>query len=140
MVLFQSAWAIVGAVFVSTVGKASTIFNMGMTAGLAGGPFIGGVLYKLLGYVGPFYVSGGLCLLYVFIKSFYDMESVIAMSPTKTPRRDTEASTGLVYEVTACHLFHNIVSEPNVEKAVFGLLVYFLSIMCLCFFEPILAD
>ena len=40
------------------------IINIAYTGGIAGGPPLGGLLYWLLGYSGPFFLLGGCVLLY----------------------------------------------------------------------------
>ncbi len=85
-IVFQSAWAILGIVYATNITHASTVFNMGMTIGLAGGPFLGGSIYKEVGYAGTFFVFGVAVFLYLTVKSCFDVEQLIASSPVMRRR------------------------------------------------------
>ena len=73
--LFQAAWAIVAIVFADNMARATSIFTVGMTLGLAGGPFLGGVLFSLFGYPGPFFTFAALAAVFQILKSFCNLEA-----------------------------------------------------------------
>ena len=57
--------------------KAGTFFGVGISLGLAGGPFFGGFIYSYLGYVGPFFLFGVVTLLFMVIKGCFPVQATI---------------------------------------------------------------
>ena len=78
--VYQPSHAIIGIAFADNVGRASSIFNIGMTVGLACGPFLGGLLYSWIGYTGPFFLFGGLTLCYWVVNLFFNLDKALPPS------------------------------------------------------------
>ena len=74
--------------------KAGTFFGVGISLGLASGPFFGGFIYGYLGYVGPFFLFGIVTLLYIVLKACFPVQATIdqaieeKMSSTMLPVAD----------------------------------------------------
>lgn len=84
-IVFQSAWAVLGIAFSKNVARAASTFNIGMTIGLAGGPFLGGALYSWFGYIGPFFLFGAFTLVYAALNLIFNVDKALPPS-VSTPR------------------------------------------------------
>lgn len=74
-----------GIAFASNVARAASTFNIGMTVGLAGGPFLGGALFTWFGYTGPFFLFGGFTFFYALLNVLFKVDDGLPISCPDQP-------------------------------------------------------